>query len=153
MKARVIIVYLCAIYEAIRLTALYLLVYVLFPGEFGVGFGPLLLTAAMPALALIALLAAAGRYPALWHPAFISFRIYKGLTIPVWAYLLLSLATGPLMSGRILVTLAALGIVDVSSFLLSFLAPGQDDGREQPEREETRIEEDHHPKHEEIEVE
>lgn len=146
MKARRTIVTLCALYEAFRLAALYLIVYVTFPGEFGLGFGPLLLTAAMPAFALIALLAAAGGNDPLWRPLFISYRIYKALTIPIWGYLLITLLSGPLMEPRLLIAVAALGIVDLSLFLISFLAPSQN-GKEEEQ------EEDHHPKLEETEVE
>lgn len=146
MKSRRIIVTLCALYEALRLAALYLIVYVTFPGEFGLGFGPLLLAAAMPTFALIALLAAGAVENSLWHPLFISYRIYKALTIPVWGYLLTALLSGPLMEARLLLAVGALGVVDLSLFLLSFLAPRQESGEEEQE-------EDHHPKHEEIEVE
>ena len=150
MKARRIIVTLCALYEALRLAALYLIVYVTFPGEFRLVFGPLLLAAAMPAFALIALLVAAVREGALWRPLFLSYRIYKALTIPVWGFLLISLLTGPLMEPRLLIAVGALGIVDLSSFLLSFLAPEQDGPEEQTEQSS---DEEDHPKHEEIEVE
>lgn len=147
MKARRIIVTLCALYEALRLAALYLIVYVSFPGEFSLGFGPLLLAAAMPAFALIAILLAAAGEVALWRPLFLSYRIYKGLTIPVWGFLLITLLTGPLMEPRLLIAVVALGIVDLSSFLLSFLAPKQESD------ENDGADEAEHPKHEEIEVE
>jgi hypothetical protein len=150
VKARRIIVTLCALYEALRLAALYLIVYVTFPGEFALGFGPLLLAAAMPAFALIAILVAAVSEGALWRPLFLSYRIYKGLTIPVWGFLLVTLLSGPLMDPRLLMAVAALAIVDLSSFLLSFLAPAQEGSGRQGEESEG---EEHHPKHEEIEVE
>ncbi|MFP4302206.1 MAG: hypothetical protein ACLFQZ_09285 [Spirochaetaceae bacterium] len=146
MKARRIVVTLCALYEALRLAALYLIVYVTFPGEFGIGFGPLLLAAAMPAFALIALLAAGGIADPLWRPLFLSYRIYKALSIPVWGYLLIVLLSGPLMNPQLLIAVTALGVVDLSLFLLSFLAPGENGEEAEPEK-------DHHPKHEETEVE
>ena len=146
MNARRAIVTLCALYEALRLAALYLIVYVTFPGEFGLGFGPLLLAAAMPVFALIALLAAGGQEESLRQPLLISYRIYKALALPVWGYLLLSLLSGPLMDPRLLVAVAALGLVDLSLFLLSFLALRQDNGEEPAEERD-------HPKHEETEVE
>lgn len=151
MKARRFIVSLCAAYEALRLFALYLLLSVLFPGDFAAGLGALLLVAAMPALAVVALLVAAGRYAELWHPVFVAYRVYKGLSIPVWGYLMLSLLSGPILEPQILLALAALGVVDVVTFLLSFLAPGEQSRGEQEDGQESEGA-DNHPRHEEIEV-
>ncbi len=151
MKARRFIVNLCAAYEALRLFALYLLVSLLFPGEFSAGLGPITLIAAMPAFALITFLIAAGRYAELWGPTFIAYRLYKGLSVPVWVFLLLQLLTGAALEPRSLVALAALAVVDLLSFLLSFLAP-QESGETTGAQEEPAQERDDHPRYEEIEV-
>lgn len=146
MKARKVIANLSAVYEAIRLAALYLIVFTIFPGEFRTGIGPIFLAAALPALALIAMLAAAGVYDALWRPLFLAFRLYKGLSIPVWGLVILTMLTSPLLERSALLAIAALGIVDVSSFLLSFLAPREEetgsdppDRTDRPEYEETEV--------------
>ena len=146
--ARKTLAYLSALYEAIRLTALYLITYTLFSADFQAGLGPLFLAAAMPGLALIAILAAAGVYDTLWRPAFLSLRIYKGLSIPVWGLLLFAMLTSPLTAGTLLLAIVALGIVDVFSFLLSFLAPG-----EEPKKTEAAPEQAEQPEYNEIEVE
>lgn len=145
-----VVAHLCAGYEAIRLAAIYFTAYLLFPREFATGLGPLLLAGILPSFALIALVAAAGLYGELRRPTAIAFRIYKALTIPVWAYLLLTLLAGGVVERTTLLALAALGLFDVTCLLLSFLVSPETENR--GDQRDSKSGDIDHPKREEIEV-